>query len=116
MWQGQTRKAQLWSEYGIAEREAERQEESKGTGKEESGGRCHERLSGHALSELTRRDENQTICGNKFDFGLKIVSHKIATQLKSAVAHLSVSSLPDDFLSSLHTRLCAPADMMSSHH
>lgn len=44
-------------------------------------GRDHESLSGHTLSELTRRDENQTICGNKFDLGLKIVSHKIATQL-----------------------------------
>lgn len=48
---------------------------------EDPKGRCHESLSGHTLSELTRRGENQTICGNKFDLGLKIVSHKIATQL-----------------------------------
>ena len=48
---------------------------------EDPNGHCHKRLLGHALSELTRRDENETIRGNKFDFGLKIMSHKTATQI-----------------------------------
>lgn len=50
------------------------------------------------------------------DFGLKIMSRKIATHIQSAVAYLSVYPLTDDLPSSIQTRLCARADMMPSHH
>lgn len=50
------------------------------------------------------------------DFGLKIMSCKMAIQTQSAVAYLLVYSRTDDLLSSLYTRFCARTDMMSSHH
>lgn len=52
----------------------------------------HERLSGHVLSDVTKKKfENQITCGNISDLGLKPMPHTIAVLIDLAVIYLIYS-------------------------